>query len=142
MEPIYLEAEQEPQRQAQAAPPPKGGQSQQQQPTQKARRGITSTAALPELKRIIVALGSRVAMEEKLDQALSRVLGGKIIEKDDVSTKVPESGELSALGEQALKYYNNAKDYLRQGDWAGYGRELEKLEGLLIQISNKTADKE
>ena len=82
-------------------------------------------------------------MEENLDRALSRVLGGgKVIEKEVVSSKLPQSGELSELGEQALKYYNNAKDYLRQGDWAGYGRELEKLESLLIQISNKTADKE
>jgi len=142
VEPIYLEAQQEPQREAQAAPPLKGGQSQNQQSTRPARKGSTMTAALPELKRVIVAIGSRVAMEENLDRALSRVLGGKVIEKDDVSAKVPESGELSELGEQALKYYNNAKDYLRQGDWAGYGRELEKLESLLIQISDKTADKE
>jgi uncharacterized membrane protein (UPF0182 family) len=142
VEPIYLEAQQEPQREAQAAPPTKGGQSQKQQPTRPARKGITTTAALPELKRIIVALGSRVAMEEKLDQALNRVLGGKIIEKDNVLTKVPESGELSDLGEQALKYYNNAKDYLRQGDWAGYGRELEKLESVLKQFSKKTPEKE
>ncbi len=142
VEPIYLEAELEPQRDAQAAPPPKGGQSQKQQATRPARTGITTTAALPELKRVIVVLGNRVAMEERLDLALSRVLRGKIIEKDDVSSKVPASGELSDFGEQALKYYNNAKDYLRQGDWAGYGRELEKLENILIQISNKTADKE
>ena len=142
VEPIYLEAQQEPQREAQAAPLPKGGQSQQQQPTQPARKGITSTAALPELKRVIVALGSRVAMEEKLDQALSQVLGGRITAKDDASSKVPASGEISALGEQALKYYNNAKDYLRQGDWAGYGRELEKLENILTQLANKTVEKE
>jgi hypothetical protein len=142
VEPIYLEAQQEPQRETQAAPPSKGGQSQQQQPTQSARKGITSTAALPELKRIIVVLGNRVAMEEKLDHALSRVLGAKVIEKDDVSAKVPESGEISELGEQALKYYNTAKDYLRQGDWAGYGRELEKLESLLEQLSKKTTEKE
>jgi hypothetical protein len=142
VEPIYLEAQQEPQQEAQAAPPSKGVQSQQQQPTQSARKGITSTAALPELKRIIVVLGNRVAMEEKLDLALSRVLGANIIEKDDVSAEVPESGEISELGEQALKHYNNAKDYLRQGDWAGYGRELEKLESLLKQLSKKTAEKE
>jgi hypothetical protein len=73
---------------------------------------------------------------------LSRVLGGEIIEKDDVSFKVPESGEISDLGEQALRYYNNAKDYLRQGDWAGYGRELEKLESLLKQLSKKPTEKE
>jgi uncharacterized membrane protein (UPF0182 family) len=141
VEPIYLQAEQEQQRDAQPAPPPKGGQSQQQ-PARPARQGGTTTAALPELKRVIVALGSRVAMEENLDRALSRVLGGKIIEKDAVSAKVPQSGELSELGEQALEYYNNAKDYLRQGDWAGYGRELEKLEGLLKQLSKTTTEKE
>ena len=81
-------------------------------------------------------------MEEKLDHALSRVLGGKIIAKDDVSAKVSDPGEISDLGEQALKYYINAKDYLRQGDWAGYGRELEKLESILKQLSKKTTEKE
>ena len=98
------------------------------------------TAALPELKRVIVVLGNRVAMEEKLDLALSRVLGSTIVEKDDVSAKVTESGEISELGEQALRYYHNAKDYLRQGDWAGYGRELEKLENILEQISKNTTE--
>ena len=140
VEPIYLEAEQEPQREAQAAPPPKGGQAQKQQPARPARQGITTTAALPELKRIIVALGSRVAMEEKLDQALSRVLGAQITASVDVSSEVPEPGGVSDLGEQALKYYNNAKAYLRNGDWAGYGRELQKLENTLIQLTNKTAN--
>ena len=142
VEPIYLEAQQEPQREAQTAPPSKGGQSQQQQPTQSARKGSTMTAALPELKRVIVALGSRVAMEEKLDLALNRVLGVQAIAKDTASPKVLVSGELSDLGEKALKYYNTAKDYLRQGDWAGYGRELEKLENILMQISKTTSEKE
>jgi len=141
VEPIYLEAEQEPQRDAQAAPAPKGGQAQKQQPAQSARTGSTMTAALPELKRVIVSLGSRVAMEEKLELALNRVLGTGVIKKDDLSTNVSESGEITGLGEQALKYYNNARDYLRQGDWAGYGRELEKLENILIQISKNTPDK-
>jgi hypothetical protein len=141
VEPIYLEAEQEPQGEAQAVPPPKGGQLQKQQPARPARKGITTTAALPELKRVIVALGSRVAMEENLDLALSRVLGGQNIKNGDVSSKVPETAEISDLGEQALIYYNKAKDYLRQGDWAGYGRELKKLENILTQISKKTADK-
>ena len=142
VEPIYLEAQQEPQREAQPTAPSKGGQSQQQQPTQSARKGNIMTAALPELKRVIVVLGNRVAMAEKLDLALSRVLGGTIIEKAAASPEGPESGEISDLGEQALQYYHNAKDYLRQGDWAGYGRELEKLESLLKQLSEKTAEKE
>ena len=79
-------------------------------------------------------------MAEKLDQALSRVLGGKMIERVAVSDELPESKEISDFGEQALKYYNNAKNYLRQGDWAGYGRELDKLERILIQLSKKNTD--
>jgi uncharacterized membrane protein (UPF0182 family) len=140
VEPIYLEAEQEPQQETQAAAPSKGGQSQKQQGTRPARKGVTTTAALPELKRVIVALGSRVAMEERLDLALSRVLEGRFIAKDEVSTKAPESGEYSDLGKQALKYYNTAKDYLQKGDWAGYGRELEKLESILQRFSEATAE--
>jgi len=135
VEPIYLEAEQEPQRETQAGPPSKGGQAQKQQPARPARTGITTTAALPELKRVIVVLGSRVAMAEKLDQALSRVLAAGVIKKDAVSAKMPESGEISDLAKQALQYYNNAGEYLRRGDWAGYGRELEKLENILVLIS-------
>ena len=73
VEPIYLEAKQEGKQIAQATPSPSGRKSQKQQTAPSARRGIPRTAALPELKRVIVALGSRVAMEEKLDQALSRV---------------------------------------------------------------------
>jgi uncharacterized membrane protein (UPF0182 family) len=138
VEPIYLEAEQEPQREAQPAPASKGGQPQKQPPARPARQGITTTAALPELKRIIVALGSRVAMEERLEHALDRVLGVNVAKKDDLSPEISGSGEISGLGEQALKHYNKARDYLREGDWAGYGRELEKLENILIQLA-KTA---
>jgi hypothetical protein len=50
-----------------------------------------------------------------------------------------EPDAVSDIGVQALKYYNKAKNYLRQGDWAGFGRELEKLENILKQLS-KTAD--
>jgi uncharacterized membrane protein (UPF0182 family) len=144
VEPIYLEAEQEPQRDAQAASAPQGGQAQkqQQQSARPARKGITTTAALPELKRIIVVLGSRVAMEERLELALNRVLGADMIKKDDLSSEMPESGEISDLGKQALNYYNRAQEYLRRGDWAGYGRELNKLENILVQLSNNTTDKQ
>jgi len=142
VEPIYLEAEQEPQRETQAGPPSKGGQAQGQQSARPARTGITTTAALPELKRVIVALGNRVAMEKRLEHALSRVLGASVIKKDDGSAEMPESGQISDLGKRALKFYNNAREYLRQGDWAGYGRELEKLENILIRISKNTPGKE
>ncbi len=142
VEPIYLEAKQEV-RQPVAAPQTQSGakSQKQQQGVRPAREGSTTTAALPELKRVIVALGNRVVMEERLDQALSRVLGREIVLGKEVSAVIPQTGETSDLSARALEYYYKAKEYLRQGDWAGYGRELDKLEGILKQLSPTTADK-
>jgi uncharacterized membrane protein (UPF0182 family) len=89
---------------------------------------------------VIVALGNRVVMEERLDRALSGVLGSETAPSKKASSVLPPAGEISDLGVRALQYYHKAKEYLREGDWAGYGRELDKLEGLLKQLSNTTAD--
>jgi uncharacterized membrane protein (UPF0182 family) len=140
VEPIYLEAKQEGKQALQTTTPQSGGKPRQQQATRPARREVARTAALPELKRIIVALGSRVAMEETLDKALSRVLWVEATRGKEIAPTMPETEEISELGALALKYYNNARDYLREGDWAGYGRELEKLENILKQLSKTTAD--
>jgi uncharacterized membrane protein (UPF0182 family) len=95
VEPIYLEAKQEGKQTAQPTPSPLGGKSQKQQTEPSARRGVPRTAALPELKRVIVALGNRIAMEETLDQALSRVLGGEVTQRKEVSPMIPETQEIS-----------------------------------------------
>ena len=58
-----------------------------------------------------------------------------MIKKDDLPSEMPISGEISDLGKQALSLYHRAKEYLRRGDWAGYGRELDKLENILMQLS-------
>jgi uncharacterized membrane protein (UPF0182 family) len=137
VEPIYLEAKQEESQATQAAAAQSGGRSQKQQP---ARQGPARTAALPELKRVIVAHGNRIAMEETLDLALSRVLQIEVAHRKEVSPKMAATEDISELGALALQYYHTAKEYMREGDWAGYGRELEKLESILNQLSN-TAEK-
>ncbi len=140
VEPIYLEAKQEGKQALQATTPQSGGKLRQQQATRTAPRGVARTAALPELKRVIVALGNRVAMEERLDRALRRVLQGGVTSRKEIVAEMPATEEISELGVRALEYYNKAKNYLREGDWAGYGRELEKLENILKQLSETTAD--
>jgi hypothetical protein len=52
------------------------------------------------------------------------------------SPAVPKTLETHDLGGIALEHYNKAKDYLRQGNWAGYGKELENLERVLKEIAN------
>ena len=140
VEPIYLEAKQEIKR-----PVPQsqsGVKSQKQQGVRPARKGSTTTASLPELKRVIVVLGNRVVMEKRLDLALNRVLVHEIAVGKETSPIMSETKEVSDLGLRALKYYNKAKDYLREGDWAGFGKELEELENVLKQLSETAGSKE
>jgi hypothetical protein len=81
-------------------------------------------------------------MERRLDMALNNVLAGESALRKAASPPVSVTQEVSDLGTQALQYYNKAKDYLREGDWAGYGRELENLEGILRQLSNPNGSEE
>jgi uncharacterized membrane protein (UPF0182 family) len=143
VEPVYLEAKQEESALASTQTP-------QPRVSAKPRRGSVPVssqqdksrgAALPELKRVIVAFSNRVIMEERLDKALNSVLDVQISAKQSVSPSIPETRDTSNLGVLALEHYNRAKDYLRQGNWAEYGRELENLEKILEKISSITKEK-
>jgi uncharacterized protein len=97
---------------------------------------------LPELKRVIIAFGNSLAMEETLELALQRVFGGELI-KDREAPKVAaaqapqkEKTDRQAAAE-ALAHYRKAQELLRQGNWAGYGEELRKLEDALKGLERK-----
>ena len=144
VEPIYLEAKQEDVPAPSAGGRPAGGLQKIKSKMGPGSSGgdPTRAASLPELKRVIVAVGNRVAMERTLDLALSRVLGkGTRPGKTDVpaATKFLETSDLGVL---ALEYYNQAKASLHQGDWAGYGEKLEKLEAVLEKIAGKSDKKQ
>ncbi len=139
VEPIYLEAKQE-----EAEAPSTGASQSRGLGRRQGRQGAASSGrdksiatALPELKRVIVAFANRVAMEENLDKALSSVLGGEIPPRELALPAAREILKSSDLGVLALQHYNQAKAYLRQGNWAGYGEELEKLETILKQMAGK-----
>jgi uncharacterized membrane protein (UPF0182 family) len=80
-------------------------------------------------------------MEENLDKALSSVLDVQISAKQLASPSIPQIQDISNLGALALEHYNKAKDYLREGNWAEYGSELENLEKILKEISIITKEK-
>jgi uncharacterized membrane protein (UPF0182 family) len=99
-------------------------------------------ASLPELKRVIVAFSNRLRMDEDLDKALESLLGTEVVAKRPVSPGIPETVGIHNLGALALQHYNEARDNLRQGDWAGYGKALERLEQVLMEISRIVKEKE
>ncbi len=143
VEPVYLEAIQE-EREAPSTASPKPS------PFRKSQRGgapVSSAldksraASLPELKRVIVAFSNRLIMEETLDKALRGVLEERISPEEVVSPLIPQILDIYNLGGLALEHYIKAKDYLRQGNWAAYGKELEQLEKVLKDMSGITKEK-
>ena len=100
---------------------------------------------LPELKRVIVAAGDEIAMEPTLAEALSAVFGAGVGE-GTADLPLPTPGEPAealpdearALVEEAQEHFSRAQDYLKQGNWAGYGEELAALEAVLEPLAGMT----
>jgi hypothetical protein len=99
---------------------------------------------LPELKRVIVAFGNAIAMEENLDLTLQRIFGGEMVRERES----PMTGRAAApLGErqktdrdlalEALSQYRKAQEYLKQGNWGGYGEALRKMNEALQSVEKK-----
>jgi hypothetical protein len=94
---------------------------------------------LPELKRVIVAFGNQIAMEETLEESLQKIFGGKAVSVPTPSAAPPLEVAKDQIdpARQALDHFQRAQEFLRQGNWAGYGEELKRVEALLRQLQTK-----
>ncbi|MFQ5851301.1 MAG: UPF0182 family protein [Candidatus Binatia bacterium] len=93
--------------------------------------------SLPELKRVITAFGNRIAMEKTLKRSLERLFGDAVRSEGVEAARGPEvSGEAVSLARQALEHYNRSVELLREGNWAGFGQELQRLEEVLRGMQN------
>ncbi len=93
---------------------------------------------LPELRRIIVAYENNVVMEENLEAAFRRIFGGKRSSAYLPEDKGPSKTiGINDLAKEANKTFDRMIQLQRQGDWAGYGENLKKLEKLLKEMATK-----
>jgi len=96
---------------------------------------------LPELKRVIVAFGNQIAMEENLEKSINRIFG-EGVKKGEVQGEIkPEEKvqelPVNTLIDKAIEHYKKAIKYQREGNWAGYGEELKNLEKALKDLKGK-----
>ncbi len=95
--------------------------------------------ALPELKRVIVAFGDTLTMQETLEKSLAVIFGTAVPEivvpTPPADAAPPVEGTQSELVAQALEHYSKAQEHLKEGDWSLYGEELRKLEAILTQLN-------
>jgi len=93
-------------------------------------------AGLPELRRVIVAYGDEVVMEETLELALQRIFGGRKAPAGSTQAAPAAMKASSAeLAREAMSIFERATNLQRQGDWAGYGEELKKLQQVLRRMA-------
>ncbi len=112
--------------------------------------------AIPELRRVVVGyreignVNPQVVWGETLDEALREMFLKRIgVESDPSATvddtleaiELPETAtSLRGLIEQANTYYNSAQNAQRNGNWAGYGRNIKLLEQTLKQLQESTQE--
>jgi len=97
----------------------------------------TDKSGLPELRRVIVAFGDQVVMEDNLELALQRIFGGKRPTPSEAikPLSVTKTGSLPELAKEAMSVYEKAISQQRQGDWSGYGESLKRLQQVLKQMN-------
>ena len=107
-----------------------------------------TNSSIPEVKRIIVAYGDKIAYEETLAECLVSLFGDQAEEGVDNGGDGQtgdgegqgggtQTGELTQdeLIEKAVTAFENAQNAQQSGDWAGYGEYLDELEETLNQLS-------
>jgi len=95
-------------------------------------------AGLPELKRVIVSFDDQVVMEENLELALQQLFGAPNALNAPIAAKgvmVDMKGSPSTLAKEAMGIYERAINLQRQGNWAGYGEEVQRLGVVLQQMA-------
>jgi uncharacterized membrane protein (UPF0182 family) len=100
---------------------------------------------LPELKRVIIAAGERIVMERTLKESIAAIFGTEAPPTESVvkpplpaEPEEPVTAEIASLIEEAQQHYDKAQQYLKAGDWAGYGEELDALKAVLERLAELT----
>ena len=100
---------------------------------------------LPQLKRVIMAAGDQIAMEPTLGESIAAIFGAEVPPTEPkpptpTEPEEPVSAEVASLIEEAKQHYDQAQQYLKAGDWAGYGKELEALKAVLDRLAELAAE--
>lgn len=93
---------------------------------------------IPELRRVVASSGQRVVMGENLRDSLQRLVEGRV---GDAPGEQPEQPTVprtaQQLAQRALEHYNQAQEYLREGNWTGYGEQINKMQNVLNRLSQE-----
>ncbi len=108
---------------------------------------------LPELKRVIIAVGDRITMQPSIQEALDDLFGAKppgppapapgepseiptVLEGPPPAPATPD--EVAQLAKAAKEHFDKAQEAFAKGDYVQYGREQEALRKALEDLVRET----
>lgn len=97
-----------------------------------------SNTAIPEVKRVIVAYGDKIAYQSTLGEALQELFGDNG-EVDEPEQPGGGTGSVKKTKDEYIKEaqeaYDNAQEALKNGDWSEYGKYMDDLEKSLKKLA-------
>lgn len=102
-------------------------------------------SAFPEMRRVIVAWGDDLVMEDSLREALEAL--GAVHEEEIPPEEIPEEmveeteeklTTITELVQKGRELHQEASEALREGDWARYGELQEELGEVLEDLEERT----
>lgn len=117
-----------------------------------------SNSAIPEVKRVIIAYGDKIAYEATLKEALQSLFGeqageaytqGITTESNGQGSGDSKNGEksgdsskndqdsMATLIDKANKAFEDGQKSMKDGDWKGYGDHMNELADLLKKLKDK-----
>lgn len=104
---------------------------------------IAENIRIPQMQRVIVAYGDRVAMKQTLRQSLNTVLGERVMEtrREALADMQQAAGAAQAASPQRIEELEQAKTLIQQarqalqdGDFAQFGERFGELEEVLQNV--------
>ena len=89
-------------------------------------------AALPEIKRIIVAYNDKVISRPTLDEGIKALFGV------NRPVMVSDNDTLESVIQKALQKFDEMKGFSKQNDWENYGKSMKELDDTMQNLKGKT----
>lgn len=96
---------------------------------------VNETDSLPVLKKVVVASGTKVAIEDTFTQALTN-----LVSQYAVNIEVGNSDNIDELVSLIIKANNNLKTSTQSSDWEQIGKDTKKLQTLIDRLEEVKAE--
>ena len=90
---------------------------------------MNETDSLPVLKKVVVASGNKVAIENTFSEALSN-----LVSQYAVDIEIENTDSLDELADLIIKANNNLKTSTQSNDWEQIGKDTKRLQNLINRL--------